>query len=657
MLVAFDTETHLIKPGCITPRLVCVSIFTGEGEPALFDRHDGLDAVEELLVEGHDIVGHHVFFDLGVVCAERPDLLPLVFQRIDEGKIHCTKIRDMIILNARGELKFVQDELGELRPAQFHLANLAQRRLGVWMRGKKEPDAWRLRYNELDGVPLIDWPAAAHDYAVDDAGYTWLICQDQEREAGEEIPGELSQTQAAWALYLMGVWGVRTDPVAVAEFEHEVLTDYAVQEQLCLEAGFLREVQKGKNKGKRSRNMKAIKDAIVRWCEVDGRKVPLTDAGNIKTDRDTLALASNASSMADESRRSDGEEGGLHAVSELGRLGKLKTTYLPILKSGTAVPINATYNPIIETFRTSCRAPNCQNPPRKGKFRECFVPRVGNVYVFCDYGTLEMRTLAQVCIDLFGFSALGDALRDGKDPHLMVAADMLNIGYDEAKERLAAGDTEVEQHRTAAKPANFGFPGGMGPDAFVEYAWKGYGVRVTREVSAYLHGAFRRMWFEMEKYFDHCAGLLDRFGDEARYITFPQSGLVRGRVRYTAICNGFFQHLAAMGAKAALYQVSRECYMNLGTPLYGCRPVFFLHDEIGMEVPYGDPRRASAAADRLSEVMRTEMAKWVPDVPILAEAAMMRRWYKGSKPLREDGVLIPCRPVKQGGKTTWEADL
>jgi DNA polymerase-1 len=519
------------------------------------------------------------------------------------------------------------------------------------MKGKKGADIWRLRYNELDGVPLSQWPEEAVDYAMNDAGFTWEVYEDQEREvAPEGIPGEAGQTQAAWAFHLMSCWGVRTEPAAVERFETQVLRDYAEQERICMEAGFVRKDG--------SKNMAVIKDAIVDWCNENGAKVPMTPKGNVKTDRDTLSMVAQGS---------EENEGGseLVAVAELGRIGKLKNTYLPILKKGTEVPINAGYNPIIETFRSSCREPNMQNPPRKGNFRGCFVPRAGWVYVFCDYSTLEMRTLAQVCLDLFGYSALSDALHAGKDPHLMVGADMLGISYDEALRRYSEDDDEVEANRQAAKPANFGFPGGMGAKAFVEFAWKSYGVRVTYAKAKHLHKTFRRMWPEMKEYFAYCSGLIDRNRSRATFVEFIRSGLVRGQVKYTAVCNGFFQHLAAMGAKEALYEVTRECYLGetrdgAPSPLAGCRPVFFLHDEIGMEVPYTDDWQrlglASLAAERLSQVMIKVMEKWVPDLPILADAVMMRRWYKGAKPVREGGMLVPSKPIKKDGKTHWVKD-
>jgi hypothetical protein len=118
-----------------------------------------------------------------------------------------------------------------------------------------------------------------------------------------------------------------------------------------------------------------------------------------------------------------------------------------------------------------------------------------------------------------------------------------------------------------------------------------------------------------------------------------------------------------MGAKTALYQVVKECYIDSGSPLHGCRPWLFAHDEIGMEIPHTafGPLRTHLAAMRLQQVMKEEMQKWCPDVPIGASVAMTRRWYKGAPAKMENGLLVPVKPIKKevpGGKpkTIWVVD-
>ncbi len=222
------------------------------------------------------------------------------------------------------------------------------------------------------------------------------------------------------------------------------------------------------------------------------------------------------------------------------------------------------------------------------------------------------------------------------------------------------------------KIGNYGFAGGMSWKTFIEYA-KGFGVVVEPSLARKLHAAFRSKWVEMNDYFAYIESLIGD-GNRANVIVFPKSGLMRGNVTYTAAANGFFQHRAAMGAKAALYAVVRECYLGITktgapSPLHGCRAWLFAHDEIGIEIPYVGKRRSDAAL-RLQEVMIEEMSWWCPDVPIAATACMAYRWYKGAKAsflnmrgevCKSDAVgavMVPSKPQKNAkGKTEWVPDM
>ncbi len=649
---ACDLETHLIKAGLTTPKMVCLTTANGTGDPKIYLREEGLDAFTDILRHKHS-VGHHYFFDLAVVAAERPELLPDIFQALDEGRITCTKIREMMICNAKGELKFVwneeKGEFGGFNKQSFSLFKLVRKRLG-WDREalKKGPDVWRMRYNELCGVPLDEWPEDAKTYALGDATDTLGVWASQEQEvAPEGIPGEAGQVQAAWALYLMQTWGVRTDPVMVKEYKAEVQGEYNAVAKICVEHKFMR----GKGKTKGTKNLKKIRAEVEEWYAEHrdkGFEMKITAKGLIATDREQLMTTDHP---------------GLHAVAEEGRIGKNLKTYVPVLERGMTVPINPNYNPILETFRTSCSGgmkidkipvgANVQNMPRGGKVRACYIPREGWEYAACDYDTLEMLTLAQVCLDLFGYSYIAEAARAGQDFHLAFAADMLGISYDDAKARHDDDDPDIARARQSAKISNYGMAGGMGPHAFMNYAKSGYGVVVELELAKKLHRGFRQKWPEMVDYFNHCSFLCD--GGNAKHIVFPRSGLVRGDVNFTAVANGAFQHLAAMGAKSAVYQVSKECYIEKGSPLYGSRPVIFAHDEIIMEIPTHIIGRKAAheSAMRLQQVMIEQMVKWVPDVPIGATVTMMLRWRKGAKAVFENGLLVPSK--KEGKK--WVADV
>jgi hypothetical protein len=169
--------------------------------------------------------------------------------------------------------------------------------------------------------------------------------------------------------------------------------------------------------------------------------------------------------------------------------------------------------------------------------------------------------------------------------------------------------------------------------------------------SKQLKNAFFQRWTEMRPYFDMVEQLCQAGGGRAR-VRQIGSGRVRGRVSYTATANGFFQALAADLAKDALRRVVRECYTSFPgirkSALYGCRPVMFIHDEIVLEVPYGDAGQrlqASQAADRMVYLMEAAGNDWCPDVPIKAKPSMMTYWAKGAEEVRDDqGVLVPWAP-------------
>lgn len=660
-LVSLDLETHLIKPGMVMPRMVCLTYAIQAGAQGIVLRDEGLALARGWLADPDAVVvGQNVCFDLGVLCAEDAAFVPLVYRALDDGRIRDTMIRQKMLDNATGDLKFLFDEETEtFKQANFSLQNLVYRHLKKFI--PKGADTWRLRYNELDGVPLDQWPEAATRYALGDAVDTLAVFEIQEAIVVERLweafkwkmkapdgrkvlppptdsvlPGEIDTMKAAWALYLMGAWGLRTDGEMVAKLKVDLEIEYAEAVGRAQAAGLVR--ANGK------RDMKAIRAAVQGHYLAHGLEVPLTEKSQVSTDRDTLNNGRYPSIA---------KHPGLVSVSDVVRVQKLLRTYLPILERGTTYPITPSYNVMVESFRTSCASPNIQNPPRKGGVRECFVPRsepFPHVYIFADYSTLELRTLAQTCLDLFDYSRMADAIKAGRDLHIDMGIAILGgMNYDEAIARFKAGDPLLKEARQFAKALNFGAPGGLGAATFVEYA-RASGISINEARAKDLIALYKKNWPEMDDYFRYIGNLCQSDENE---IWHPRTEMVRGNVRYTAAANHFFQHLAAIGAKDALYHVSRECYTNLVSPLYGSRPVFFLHDEIGMETPYADPVKASRAADRLSEIMVERMRVWCPDVPIEAGPVMMLRWFKGAEAVRVNGILVPSKP---DGKE-WVADL
>ena len=129
----------------------------------------------------------------------------------------------------------------------------------------------------------------------------------------------------------------------------------------------------------------------------------------------------------------------------------------------TEPEIHPRYRVCVRTGRTSCSSPNIQQLPRGSHVREVIIPRPGHLLFAIDYSSLELRTLATVCYERYGFSSLGDVLKQGVDPHSHTAAMFAGMTLDDFLKLPNA-----KQLRQQAKAINFGIPGGLGAAALRE---------------------------------------------------------------------------------------------------------------------------------------------------------------------------------------------
>ncbi len=312
-----------------------------------------------------------------------------------------------------------------------------------------------------------------------------------------------------------------------------------------------------------------------------------------------------------------------------------------------------------------------------------------NVFSSIDYSAIELCTLAQSCLRLIGRSDMADLINSTGDPgslHTKLGARMLGVSFEEMRARVKAKEPVAMAFRQAGKPGNFGYGGGMGAATMVltnrksnagvtpcpngpvvidDKGTMGYvGIRfcilmagaercgiekitswknrdyapVCRhcvELAEELKVGFNTEWSEMKDYHRFANEQLDLTGR----IVQIGSERVRAVEGFSQSANGYFQGLAADGAKAALYAVSKECYLDKASPMYGARPIFFNHDEIFSEIPLSI---ASNAAKRMTKVMVDTMRLHVPDVAIAASPALMWRWSKSAAEVYDiDGNLLP----------------
>ncbi len=648
-VVAFDTETALIHPGKLAPELACVSWCDGTNR-GLLDADEGIAKLWSWLIDPNVIlVGHNLAYDTAVIVAYHPDLLPLVIRKYEAGLFADTMIREQLILNAAGRFKGWRDENGIWTYPRLDLAGLAERHLSMYL----DKDTWRMRYGELIGVdprgpdladlppgrlPLRDWPEGAKEYPIYDAVATHGVYTAQE-EVKEFIPDHLTQTRWAFWKHMSSCRGLLTDPRAVLKFKSAVEEEIeAIREEL---------VQAGLVRSNGVRDTKATKDRMVEVCKAEGLPLRKTKTGGIE-------LSADACDATDDHL--------LMTYAEFSALGSMLSKDIPMLLAGITKPIHTRYG-MAESGRTTSSSNkklgrgtgNLQNlrrgakkkkgetndefeerEARFGDIRGCFVPRPGYTFIQADYGGLELATLAQACVTLFGSSRLADALNAGQDPHCIVAAKILGKTYEETVALVAAKDYEAGQARQAAKVANFGFPGGLGPDKLALFARKNYGVTLSVAQARDL----KRIWFdaypEMHRFFEYVSERADE----------PIVQLFSKRIRkggtYCAKCNTIFQGLGADASQEAGWQIMKACYDEF-SPLYGSRIVLYIHDEYILETPL--TADLTAACHELERLMVEGAKKYLPDVAIKAPPLAMSVWSKKAELVRnEKGEIIPWKP-------------
>ncbi len=482
--------------------------------------------------------------------------------------------------------------------------------------------------------------------------------------------------------------GVLSPSKNTAAIKRRVAIAYGCVEPCALCAG------SGKVPSAKSSNLVGCVECGSTGLKLDTAPVPRTETEGVGTSRDAL------SESGDEL---------LIDFAVFSEEAKILETYIPFLRQGIDAngnprPITLRPNVMLETGRASY-GDVVQQLPRGGGVRECIVARPGTYLVSCDYGGLELATHAQNCILIVGWSKLGDALNKGIKVHDALGATMVGKGYDDFVAMVKAGDKFAKNVRQASKPANFGFPGGMGavklvlqqrkqgPDTEAPDGRKYKGLRfcvliggskvcgenadgtsnkvvewkrkpitptcrACIECAESLRAKWFKQWPENEPYFEFISDAVDhgqkvvRDGQAFRLspaqIMQHYTHRLRGGTDFCSAANGYFQGLAADGAKRALTRVAREQYDSTfrlpdgsRSPLLGTRTILFAHDEIIMEAPES---YAHESSQRLSVVMVESMREYTPDVVIEAPAAMARRWYKQMEPVYVGGRLVPWEP-------------
>lgn len=404
--------------------------------------------------------------------------------------------------------------------------------------------------------------------------------------------------------------------------------------------------------------------------DLDTAPIPRAPKGGVQIGRDDL-IESGVEELID--------------FADFLESAKIKSTYIPWLKQGIdaegkQVPLTQWSNVMLATGRISYNGCTV-TLPRKGGVREAIAEAEGSVLISSDYSGLELITHAQNCLYKVGWSKMAEALNGGIKVHDQLGADMSGIPYADFLRRRKADEKKIVDYRQAAKPGNFGFPGGMGAAKMVKQQRKADFDTTGPDGTKYkglrfciLIGGAERCGIEKVTQWGrssisptckHCIECAETLRD-TWFKTFPENrpylnkyinGVVRGdgevvqfwsdRVRggldFCAAANTGFQGAGADATKLALRRVTREQYLDRSSDLFGTRVLLMPHDELILRCP---TEQAHEAAMRLQVVMETALKEVCPDMAdaVEAEPCIMQRWYKGAQPVWENGRLVPWTP-------------
>jgi hypothetical protein len=612
--IAFDTETHLIRPGLLAPPMVCLST---SNEHKVVHRKDPAckQIVAQLLAcaaQGEIVlIGQNVAYDLGILANEWPEFVPMIFAALDADGVTDTMLRQKLIAISDNTLEWEHDAKGNATKSSYTLSSLAKRHKYP---KELDKDTWRLRYAELDNVPVKDWPFEAFDYSLHDSLATLHVYNAQE-ERFDRLKDQYRQTRAAFALHLVSSYGLRTSPSMTAKHRRETQARLDKHRDDLLAGGLLVRDKNGSFK----RKVKLAQERMERvWQESERIGMPLTEGGKPQLDSDAVELAGDAL---------------LIAFQEYGSSAKILQR-VEELEAGHDLPLSTRFDTLLATGRTSSSKPNVQNRSVAPGDRECFVPRPGYVYVDGDYSGLELSTFAQVCHSWFGHSELARAIREGKDAHSLVAANILGISYDEAIRRKENPDDEdMYLARQVGKIENFGRAGGLGDRSLSIQARKKYKIERTINQCKESGAVWRATWPETTPYFNAITYIAENGGSIEQLF----SERIRGGCSYTQAANTMFQGLGADATKDALYALVKETFLGTGA-LSTAKVVNFIHDEFMLEAP---EELGHECAEEMAEIAVSVANRWLPDAPVKMKPLLTRRWSKLAKRIVVDGRLQP----------------
>ena len=262
-----------------------------------------------------------------------------------------------------------------------------------------------------------------------------------------------------------------------------------------------------------------------------------------------------------------------------------------------------------DTGRMSCITPNLQQIPRDSRFRLAVQAPVGWKLVVADYGQMELRLAAAEAQD----PLMTEVFQQGQDLHTMTATQIYGVEPDEV----------TKEQRQIAKSANFGLLYGSGAKGLRNYA-AATGIQMDLDEAAEVREKFHAAYKGISAWQRNNAAAADAAKDNPS-IRIRISGLRRflpgENNKLTTRCNTPIQGAGAAVLKLTLGKLWPFIKAD-GEDIVRLAGV--VHDEVLCLVR---TEHAERWAQILSSVMEESEARWLGDIPPLAEAKVGVTWH------------------------------
>jgi hypothetical protein len=480
--LAFDTETDLVPLEREIPRLVLASASAGDESSCLVHPDDVGAFV--LAHQKLEFVCHHAAFDFWVVeqhlrSRGEEEARRKWWDVAATNRLHDSMLLDMLLRLARDD-SF---------PDPRDLASLGRQYASVAI-SKEQP--FRKRYGEILGADWTRVEDGFFAYAVKDAIVTRLAYRAIHEQAlamveqfGHDSNDILPDAQERF--------GLLTEAIQVKK---AIALAQITRNGMRIDQEWLRTVEVDL----RQRLDEAVAQvrAVCPGLYKTSKEGMLVCTGKAKApSKNTAALVAQLESILEEVRQESGVALSIPLTKKTRKLSTSKKMWLEyqdhhvFLKHWIAVEelakllqfftnlqhesVHPSYTVLVRTGRTSCTSPNVQQVPRDSMFRQAFIPSPGHFLLAVDYSFIELCTLAAHALHRYGWSDLAEVIKNGVDPHAHTAAMMCGVPLEEflswKNREEEVDDCKLRDRyqiaRQAAKPINFGVPGG----AWVSTAW------------------------------------------------------------------------------------------------------------------------------------------------------------------------------------------